>query len=262
MKKFIAFVVSLIGFVVFSIVFDFIPWSKFWNDLKDQAASWQSQGDATVRPSPADPPPQEKVPVPSKDNTNSYFPPDTLSTLYEYSMSLDAFPRAKELTMIERVDGVRTINGKPYYKEVTEYTGWEDLLELFKRPDVAEQISNSKELKDAVDAMEKGFKQQVSYARWDRDGELELDSDDLSIPETRSTPLHADVGAEWSENGIRLKAVSIEDVIIGDDTFRDCLKVRSSVQGVGVLVYAARDIGPVKLVYPNLYTATLRKYRR
>ena len=256
MKKFIAFVVSLIGFVVFSNIFNFIPWSKFWNDLKDQVASVQSQGDTTARPSPADPPPQEKVPVSSKDNANSYFPPDTPSTLYEYDLRLDALPRAKQLTLIQRVDGVRTINGKSYYKEITEYTGWEDLLEALKRPEIA----GDKELKDHLDALKEGLKQSVSYARWDRDGELELDDDDLSIPETRSAPLHADVGAEWSENGIRLKAVSIEDVVIGDETFRDCLKVRASAQGV--LIYAARGIGPVKKVYPSKFTATLRKYRR
>jgi hypothetical protein len=77
----------------------------------------------------------------------------------------------------------------------------------------------------------------------------------------------ADVGTEWSDKkGLHARAVSIEDVVIGDETFKDCLKIRASAttEGTklqGITVYAARGIGIVKVTYPNQLTITLRKYR-
>jgi hypothetical protein len=250
-RKVVVWLISVVGFLAIATIFERVDWDTVFHRASEPF----------IKPDPNPGTPQEQ------DGGSSYFPPDTLRTLYEYSMVLDAFPRAHELTMVNRVDGVRTINGKSYYKEVIEYTGWEDFIDYLKSPEGQEEISKSRELKDAMASFVEGFKPTVSYARWDKTGELDLDSDDLSAPETRTTPRMPDVGTEWSDKkGLHAKALSIEDVVIGDETFRDCLKIRASatLEGMklqGITIYAARGIGIVKVIYPNLATITLRKYR-
>jgi hypothetical protein len=170
--------------------------------------------------------------------------------------------------MIRRVDGSRTINGKRYYKEVTEFTGQEDFLEFLKNPpaEVKEEILKSREITNMTNFLEGLFKTSVTFARWDRSGEFDLDGDDLSQAETRGAPLHADVGSEWSDHSLHLKAVSIEDVETEDQTYKNCLKVRASgttgATGQGLVMYNAAGIGTVKMIFPNDITFTLRKYRR
>jgi hypothetical protein len=221
--------------------------------------------------------PQNKVASQNSSNSTTsdpdsmYFPPATLQSLYEYSMEGDTLSRfQKELTMIVRVDGVRTINGKTYFKEVTEYTGQEDLLQLLKSPDQSPEqaeFSQSEEAKSLIKQLESMSEPDVSYMRWDQAGEWDLDSDDLTKPEVLDTPLHVDVGTEWTDaKGLHYKAVSIEDVENGDQVTKDCLKIRVSGSVdkddmQGTVVYAARGIGVVKIIHAKA-TFALRKYRR
>jgi len=272
MRKAVIWVVDLILFVAVCVAVEKIPWSQVAGYFRQAPETHDVAGESA---STAAPPTGEEAEdsVPSRSG-KEYFPEDTLQTLYQYSIGGPLFGGVlsglqKRLTMVHRVDGFRTINGKRYYKEVTEYTGQEDFLELLKNPpaEVREEILKSREIADMTTFLEGLFKTSVEYARWDRSGELDVDGDDLTEAETRGAPLHADVGGEWSQQGLHFKAVSVEDVEIGDQTYKNCLKVRASgTAGAtsvhGIVMYNAAGIGTIKMVFPNDVTFVLRKYRR
>lgn len=266
MGKVAVWLVSVVSFLAIATLFDRVEWGKLFDQL--------------VRRDPpvVEPAPERVTAVARSEHDSSsgngsvYFPPATPQYLYEYSLAgavLSHFQRA--ITMIIRVDGVRAINGKTYYKEVTEYTGHEDLLQLLKGPDMPSALSDAPETKAFTGLLETMSKPSVSFMRWDQAGEWDLDSDDLAKPEVLGRPHNIDVGTEWNDDqGLHAKAVSIDDIEIGDQAYKDCLEVRVSgttdnINVQGMVIYAARGIGVVEMVFPkNLgdFSFVLKKYRR
>lgn len=269
--------VRVVVFLAIATLLEQVPWNDLFNRIRQE-----SQRDDTrdsTRQSPieaAQVASDAQTPNSSNEGRtyqagHAYIPEDTPQLLYEYSIGGPLFTGVlsdfqKQLTMIVRVDGLRTINGRQYYKEVREYTGQEDFLEFLKS-EQDHKDEDSKFTAGLLAILDQMFKTSITYARWDRTGELDVDGDDLTQPESRGAPLQANVGSEWSENGMHFKAVSVEDVEAGNQTYPNCLKIRGtgSIGGVnmhGVVMYSALGIGPVKVEMPNGINFVLRKYRR
>jgi len=188
----------------------------------------------------------------SKPRGAEYYPESRIGGRYEYvieyQVPIFAFSvgGVQKATMVSRVDGKETINGKEYFRQVNTFSGIP------------------------------GLDQQVYYSRWSTEGVYGIEDANKNGPEHLDTPFPVMVGSSWtskqSTEPTRYQALGIETVETPEKIYKNCLKVSFAPEAKNIVneataratQYLAPNIGAIKIVMTANgvpMTFTLQKYK-
>jgi hypothetical protein len=158
---------------------------------------------------------------PIPDTTTDYFPIKVGMTR-EYSFHLVSKDKELNGTAVMRVEGTERLNEKPYFKIVYVHSGMP------------------------------GAESQVYYYRKANEGYYMIEGNNRSFPEYLDIKLPLKAGDKWRADTplgqVEYHVEKIEDVILLDKTYKDCIKLSMKSESISSDSYLAPGVGIVKQV--------------